>query len=182
MYAENEKTSLVVPLMTAGQRLGAIHFGSDLKQAFGFTEFRPLIRRMANLAAVAIQNTRLLEDALNLRQFNESVVQSIQQGIVVLDKSGHIISINTFMRNRYGWESSAIGQDLFEYRPDMGNLLLTSVRRTLDNGRPQEHLNIEYDLGSESLTCNILYLPAGYGWQCARCGSVVGGFDRACPA
>ncbi len=56
-----ERTSLIVPLITGGIVLGAMHIGSDLTQAFGFEEFRPLIKRIANLTAVAVQNARLFE-------------------------------------------------------------------------------------------------------------------------
>ncbi|MCC6803614.1 MAG: GAF domain-containing protein, partial [Anaerolineae bacterium] len=60
-HAAGERTSLIVPLITGGIVLGAMHLGSDLTQAFGFEEFRPLIKRIANLTAVAIQNARLFE-------------------------------------------------------------------------------------------------------------------------
>ncbi|MFN8451326.1 MAG: GAF domain-containing protein, partial [Anaerolineae bacterium] len=62
-HAAGERTSLIVPLITGGIVLGAMHFGSDLSQAFGFEEFRPLIKRIANLTAVAIQNARLFESS-----------------------------------------------------------------------------------------------------------------------
>ncbi|MAS32469.1 MAG: hypothetical protein CL610_00595 [Anaerolineaceae bacterium] len=156
-----ERTSLILPLVIGGERLGAIHLGSDLMQAFGFAEFRPLLRRMANLAAVAIQNTHLLENAVDLRLFNESVVQSIQQGIVVLDKSGRIMTLNAFMRQRYGWGNEAIGQDLFEYRPNLRHSLLDSVRQTLDKGRLQEYIRFQMDIDGEPQVCNFYIYPLG---------------------
>lgn len=62
-YAQGERTSLIVPLITGGIVLGSLHFGSDLINAFGFEEFRPLIKRIANLAAVAFGNATLFADA-----------------------------------------------------------------------------------------------------------------------
>lgn len=59
--AQGERTSLVVPMITGGLCLGAMHLGSDLSEAFGFEEFRPLVKRIANLTAVALQNARLFE-------------------------------------------------------------------------------------------------------------------------
>lgn len=159
--AGGERTSLIMPLIAGGERLGALHIGSDLVQAFGFAEFRPLLRRMTNLAAVAIQNTHLLDHAVDLRQFNESVVQSIQQGIIVLDKSGHIVTSNAFMRQRYGWDDHAIGQDLFEYRPELRRPLLDSVRHTLDTGEVQEYIRLHIDFGGSPLVCNFYLYPLG---------------------
>lgn len=59
LYREGERTALIVPLITGGLCIGALHFGSDLIRAFGFEEFRPLLKRIANLAAVALVNANL---------------------------------------------------------------------------------------------------------------------------
>ncbi len=160
-HAATERTSLVMPLMAGGEHLGALHIGSDLVQAFGFAEFRPLLKRMANLAAVAIQNTRLLEHAVNLRQFNESVVQSIQQGIVVLDKSGRVMTLNAFMRQRFGWDDEAVGTDLFEYRPELRRTLAESVRQTLDEGQIQENIRLNLEYEDQTMICNFYIYPLG---------------------
>lgn len=59
---DGERTSLIVPLITGGLSLGALHFGSDLIEAFGFEEFRALTKRIANLSAVAFVNANLLQE------------------------------------------------------------------------------------------------------------------------
>jgi PAS domain S-box-containing protein len=160
-HAGGERTSLIMPLIAGGERLGALHLGSDLVQAFGFAEFRPLLQRMANLAAVAIQNTRLLEHAVELRQLNESVVESIQQGIIVLDKSGRIITLNHFMRERYTWDDQAFGKDLFDYCPDLRRPLLDSVMRTLNEGSLQEHRQMQTRISGQPVICNFYIYPLG---------------------
>jgi PAS domain S-box-containing protein len=116
---------------------------------------------MVNLGAVAIQNTRLLDNAVNLREYNESVVESIQQGIIVLDKSGRIRTLNRFMRHHYGWDDSAIGQDLFEYRPELSKVLLKNIRQTLDKGRLQEHINLSIQFNDQTMVCNFYIYPLG---------------------
>jgi PAS domain S-box-containing protein len=135
-----ERTTLILPLVAGGESIGAVHLGSDLEKAFGFNEFRPLLKRMAHLSAVAIQNARLFNRAVNLQVFNESVVESIQQGIVVLDRSGRILSFNDFMRRHYGWNDSALRQDLFSYRPDLADTLSEDLRLVLDKGVPREKI------------------------------------------
>ncbi|MEP6987949.1 MAG: hypothetical protein ABI970_20275, partial [Chloroflexota bacterium] len=73
-HAQGEKTSLIIPLMTGGKALGAMHIGSDQTDTSAFDEFRPLLKRISNLAAVSIQNAHLFNQALNLQNFNESIV------------------------------------------------------------------------------------------------------------
>jgi PAS domain S-box-containing protein len=155
-----ERTSLVIPLLAGGETIGAMHLGSDLEKAFGFNEFRPLLRRMAHLSAVAIQNARLFNRAVNLQVFNESVVESIQQGIVVLDRSGRILSFNEFMRRHYGWDDQAMRQDLFAYRPDMGDLLSEDLRLVLDKGLPREKIGQRStDLHDKAVVRNFYSYP-----------------------
>jgi GAF domain-containing protein len=98
-WRENgERTSLVVPMVAAGHVVGALHMGSELADAFGFEAQLPLVSRVANLTAVAIENAQLLQETLGLQAFNESVIQSIQQGIIVVDRDRRIRTVNAFMR------------------------------------------------------------------------------------
>ncbi|MBC8099786.1 MAG: GAF domain-containing protein [Armatimonadetes bacterium] len=140
-YEQGERIGVVLPLIVGGECLGALHVGSDRPDTRSFLESIPLLRRMAQLVAAAIQNARLYNQAVVLQLLNESVVESIQQGIIVLNPSGRIISINQFMRQRYGWTDQAIGQDLFAYRDELTPLIGQALRYVLENGVPEERLN-----------------------------------------
>ncbi|MBW4438184.1 MAG: GAF domain-containing protein [Pleurocapsa minor GSE-CHR-MK-17-07R] len=136
--AEGERTTLVVPMVSGGFVLGAMHIGSTLDHAFGFEEFRPLIRRIANLTAVAAQNARLFNQAVNLRLFNESVFQSIQQGLIVLDRSGAILTANDFVRRRYGFTDEVTGRNLFDVLPQLSDVLRAPFKSVIDDAKPQD--------------------------------------------
>lgn len=164
-HKRGERTALVMPLVAGGERLGALHVGSDLLRAFGFEEFRPLLKRMANLAAVAIQNARLFHRAVELRTFNDSVVQSIQQGIIVLDRAGRVMLINSFMREAFAWGADAAGQDLFTFRPRLAPLLRAEVVRALDSGEPQQRLRQRIVEQGAVRTCNFYVYPLGAGGE-----------------
>ncbi|MEO8397292.1 MAG: GAF domain-containing protein, partial [Chloroflexota bacterium] len=156
-HEAGERTSLIVPLITGGICLGAMHIGSDLTQAFGFDEFRPLIKRIANLSAVAIQNANLFNQAVNLRLFNESVVESIQQGIVVLDNTQRILTVNDFMR-RLKWTDAA-RKPLFDYRPLLRPLLAETLNRVIAEGEPRELLNQSVREADQTLIQNFYLYP-----------------------
>jgi PAS domain S-box-containing protein len=94
-------------------------------------------------ATIAIENARLYQETLGLKSFNEAIVQSIQQGIVVLDRAMKIRTVNAFMRRNYGWTESAIGQPLFDYRPDYSDFLHTSIGSVLKSGQPETRYGIQ---------------------------------------
>jgi PAS domain S-box-containing protein len=157
--AEGEQTSYVLPLLAGGLSLGALHLGSSEPMNEVLEATRPLIRRIANVAAVALQNARLFNQAMNSRVFNESVVESIQQGIVVLDSSGLIMTVNNYMKRRFGWSSRAVRQDLFAFRPSLKPILGDAVREVLKSGEPREMLEQTLVEAGETRIENLYLYP-----------------------
>ncbi|MFW5772225.1 MAG: GAF domain-containing protein, partial [Phototrophicaceae bacterium] len=136
-----EQTSLVLPMLTGGECMGTVHLGSNQPDEAGFTAYRPLLRRMAQLVAGAVQNARLFTQAINLQVLNESVVESIQQAIIVLDDTGQIILSNSFMQERFGWPVHSADQHLFDYRPELRDLIGDDLTAVLATGAPRERIN-----------------------------------------
>ncbi|MEO1287946.1 MAG: GAF domain-containing protein [Chloroflexota bacterium] len=100
---EGEATTMFLPMISAGEILGVMHIGSNQANAFD-TDDQNLLVRTAQLVASTVQNARLFNQAVNLQILNRSVVESIQQGIVVLDNSGKILTVNGYMRSEYHWQ------------------------------------------------------------------------------
>ncbi len=137
-HQQGERSTILLPLVAGGECLGVIHFGAEADRAVTSHDARALIERVTQLVAGALQNARLFNQAVNLQVLNRSVVESIQQGIVVLDNSGRIVNINEFMRHAYGWDDRALQQDLFSYQPDLYDVLHASLTAVLEGGQPQQ--------------------------------------------
>lgn len=138
-FASGEKTTIFLPMISASELLGVMHFGSDQENAFD-TEARQLLARTAQLVASTVQNARLFNQAVNLQILNRSVVESIQQGIVVMDNAGRIININQFMRSAYDWDDSARGKEFFDYQPTLAEYLGDDLEFVLREGEPRERI------------------------------------------
>ncbi|MFN7210048.1 MAG: GAF domain-containing protein, partial [Aggregatilineales bacterium] len=134
---------LCVPLLREQQAIGALTFirtksarpftNNDLEKANTF----------AIQASVAIQNAQLYQETLGLTSFNQAVIQSIQQGIIVVDQALNIRTINAFMQRTFGWDAqAAVGEALFAYRPDLEAILAAPLAKTLQTGEPQSALNV----------------------------------------
>jgi PAS domain S-box-containing protein len=164
LHEAGEKTSLILPMMTGGEILGVVHIGTNTVDKVGLDEYRSLLKRMAQLIASAVQNARLFTQAVNLRVLNESVVESIQQGIVVLDAGRHVLSANEFMTERFDWNYRAIGQDLFTYRAQMKEILGEDLNIVLEQGVPRERINQNYAVTEDTTIISNFYLyPLRYG-------------------
>ncbi len=157
-HMQGVQASLLVALSAGGSPIGVLYLGALTNKEGDLNEFIPLLKRVANVATVSIQNARLFNEALNLRNFNESVVESIQQGIVVLDRAGKIISINDFMEQRYGWKlEEAMRLPLFQYRPDLAEMIQGDIETVLETGIQQEKIGQATRLSSGKLLVRNFY-------------------------
>jgi PAS domain S-box-containing protein len=148
----NEDVDLLTIL--AGQ------IGSSLENIRLYTEVQ---QRLA-------ENTRLFNETRELQEFSSSVFESLQQGLVVLDPEGKVLTINGWMRERFGWTESLIGQNLFDFRPlyrDLG--LADAIIQSVVYERPMDRLVIR-----DSAPDGSLIVSNFYGYPLRREGKVTG--------
>ncbi|HKA15776.1 MAG TPA: ATP-binding protein [Myxococcota bacterium] len=84
---------LHVPLATVRGCVGVLALHRDRPDAFLPLEQRQLIQALANNAAVAIERTRI-DAVLAEKAKTEAVIESIDDGLVVLDPSGGVVHMN----------------------------------------------------------------------------------------
>lgn len=118
-----------------GRLLGAIVLDRPMSGQQPDRSTVELLEIFAYQAANAVESTRLYNQAVSLRVLNESIVDSIQQGIVVLDKESRIIAVNKPLLDA-GWDMEAIGQPFNGYRPALGDLLGSAIAEVLAGGAP----------------------------------------------
>ncbi|MEK7311260.1 MAG: GAF domain-containing protein, partial [Chloroflexota bacterium] len=148
----NEDVDLLTIL--AGQ------IGSSLENIRLYTEVQ---QRLA-------ENTRLFNETRELQEFSSSVFESLQQGLVVLDPEGKVLTINGWMRERFGWTETLVGQNLFDFRPlyrDLG--LADAIIQSVVYERPMDRLVIR-----DSAPDGSLIVSNFYGYPLRREGKVTG--------
>jgi len=85
---------IAVPLSVKGQVIGVLNALNKAEgQSFDEDDVN-LLTILAAQAAVAIENARLYQDTLRMKEFNEGLVQSMAEGIAVTDAEGHITLVN----------------------------------------------------------------------------------------
>ncbi len=150
---------MIVPLLVGDTVIGTI--GLDATETRPFTDAEiELAETIAGQASLAIEKARLYDETLGLTIFNQAVVESIQQGIVVLDHDLHIRRVNRFMVDRYGWTyRRRLRSTLFEYRPDYAPFLREPIAVVLALGEPQVRYEVERrdESGAPSIRNYYLY-------------------------
>jgi PAS domain S-box-containing protein len=116
------------------------------------------------------ENTRLFTEARELQEFSNSVFESLQQGLIVLDTNSKVLSINGWIRQTFGWTEALVGQNLFEFRSiyrDLG--LADAVIQAVIYDRPIERVVVR-----ESTPDGSLVVSNFYGYPLRRDQTVTG--------
>jgi PAS domain S-box-containing protein len=96
------RSNLIVPLRVKEDVIGVLQAVDTEIDRFKPTDLT-LVEPLAASAAIAIENARLYEETDSLRAFNENIVQSMEEGILLEDWSGHIIFVNRRMAKMLGY-------------------------------------------------------------------------------
>src|SRR6516225_8133400 len=85
---------LNVPIMDrAGERLGLIQVLNKRGGSFKKVDIRRLKAFSADIA-ISLQNARLFSDVLALKNYNESILKSLSNGVITLDQQLVIVKVN----------------------------------------------------------------------------------------
>ncbi len=96
--------AIYVPLKIDGETYGLLTvIGADLVEADV-----PAMTAFANQAAIAIKNKKLYKKTRQLAAFNESIVQSMVEGIAVQDANGVITFVNPAAATLLGYTSNEL--------------------------------------------------------------------------
>lgn len=75
------------------ETIGVIQVLNKRGGPFTATDERRL-RAFASQASIAIENAKLFEDVVNIKNYNESILQSMSNGVISLDADGNIVKAN----------------------------------------------------------------------------------------
>jgi len=98
------KSEICVPLKIKDKVIGVLDAESKELNAFSEEDQR-LLETLASQAAIAIENARLFRELSSLKEFNETIVSSLNEGIWVEDEKGFCTYANPKMREMLGYES-----------------------------------------------------------------------------
>jgi adenylate cyclase len=85
---------LAVPILDKmGERLGVVQILNKRGGAFTPLDIRRA-RAFCSQIAIAIQNAQLFTDVLSLKNYNESILKSLSNGVITLDQHMNVVKIN----------------------------------------------------------------------------------------
>ena len=159
-----------VPCVAGGQMVAVIGLGRATDGSLLSSEDLEILKTVSGYIAVAIENSRLYgqqkqytEELALLKEFNESIVESVNVGLLAVDEEGRIIRCNSPFELMMGLDrEQTVGrlvEDIFDesFALNLENILGKS-RWHLTEIRNAYKLHT-YDKGGRSLILNVAVAP-----------------------
>jgi len=86
--------SVWVPIISKDELIGIIALGSKLSGDIFTTEDLALLTTLSNQTAVALDNARLYEEVVGMKDYSEEILQSMTNGVLTTDNRGRIVTYN----------------------------------------------------------------------------------------
>ena len=155
------KSILCMPVRNKdGRIIGVTQVLNKVGGPFLETDERRLAAFSAQ-ASIALENAQLFEDVLNMKNYNESMLESMSNGVISLSADGLIVKCNSTARRilKVGVEE-LIGRPAAEFFSGPNQWVADSVAKVNDAGRAD--LVLDTDLvppGSDAASINLSTVP-----------------------
>ncbi|MBI5884239.1 MAG: GAF domain-containing protein [Elusimicrobia bacterium] len=118
------------------------------------------LRAFTAQISISLENAKLFADVQNMKNYNESMLQSMSNGVVTLDEEGRIVTCNAAgLRIIKTEPGHVIGKPVGGFF-DGGNAWVTEkVRRVEDTQQADVTMDAELTFGGEAVSANVTVLP-----------------------
>lgn len=114
--------------------------------------------------SVALENAKLFEDVQNMKNYNESMLQSMSNAVITTDEDGKIVTCNAAgCRIMKMPERAVIGQLADDFFAKASDLLLEKIKEVDESQEPEVMVDAELAIGPEDnrekISANVNVLP-----------------------
>ena len=97
------RTVLMVPLLVKDELIGYVEVWESHRERVFTPQEIALCQSIANQAAVALEHARLYARLREAKEFNETLVQSMNEGLLLEDEQGYITFVNPRLAEMLGY-------------------------------------------------------------------------------
>ena len=153
---------LCMPILNKeGQSLGVMQVLNKKGGPFNVIDENRL-RAFSSQAAIALENAQLFEDVLNEKNYNESILRSLSNGVITFNAEKKLIKVNDAALTILKWEiDEVLGQpieDLFGNKEN--RWILESLDKVAESNEVDISMDSDISLeNKESVSSNVSLVP-----------------------
>lgn len=110
--------------------------------------------------SIALENAKLFSDVQNIKNYNESMLESMSNGVITLDEDGKIVTCNAAGHRITRTEpGDIIGKLASDFFTDENAWLMEKIARVDETGEADIFMDAEMHWGGETLSVNLSIPP-----------------------
>jgi len=110
--------------------------------------------------SIALENAKLFDDVQNMKNYSESILESMTNGVVTLNEEGAIVTCNAAgMKIMKVHEGDIIGRKADEFFTGGNNWILEKVNRVEESQTSDVTMDALLAFGGENISVNLTVLP-----------------------
>lgn len=153
---------LIAPIRSKSEVIGLIIVG-DKESRRGVVEFQEsdlkLLEMFANQAGIALDNARLFKNVIEVKEFNESILTSVNSGVITINMIGEIGSVNQAATTIFRKHRRQIVGQHFESLFDKDPEILKLFERVRGTHHAVSEMNLSCRSVAKDMVVNLSVAP-----------------------
>ncbi|MBF0559979.1 MAG: GAF domain-containing protein [Nitrospirae bacterium] len=110
--------------------------------------------------SIALENAKLFNDVQNMKNYNDSMLQSMSNGVITLDEDGKIVTCNTAgLRIMKMPEAEIVGTGMIDFFIGINAWIAEKVKRVGENQKSDITMDAELQFSGDKVSANVTVLP-----------------------
>jgi adenylate cyclase len=110
--------------------------------------------------AISLENAKLFDDVQKIKNYNESMLESMSNGVITLDESEMIVTCNSAgARIMRASPSAILGRSASEFFVDGNAWIVERIRKVVSEEVANVAMDVEIELGDQPVSVNLTVLP-----------------------
>ncbi|MBM4271142.1 MAG: GAF domain-containing protein [Deltaproteobacteria bacterium] len=154
------RSILCVPVINkAGKLIGVTQVLN--KRGGPFThEDESRLRAFTAQVSIALENAKLFDDIQNMKNYNESMLESMSNGVITLNEDGKIVTCNTAgLLIMKVTPSEILNRPVDKFFTDSNAWILEKIEKVEETRRSDVTMDAELIFGDEKISANLTVLP-----------------------
>lgn len=154
------RSILCVPVVTKEGRVIGVTQVLNRKGSSFTDEDEARLRAFTGQISIALENAKLFNDIQNMKNYNESMLESMSNGVITLDEEGKIITCNAAgLRILQVTPQKIINQPSKNFFSPPNDWIMGKIFQTEETGQPGVTMDAELQFSTHGVSANVTCQP-----------------------
>jgi adenylate cyclase len=154
------RSILCVPVVNKdGKTIGVTQVLNKRGGTFN-TEDETRLKAFTAQIAICLENAKLFDDVQNIKNYNESMLESMSNGVLTIDIKGNVVTCNAAgLRIMRATSAEVIGRPSEEFFTEKNLWLIDRIKRVLESQTTDISMDAEMEFAGEKVSVNVSIVP-----------------------